>query len=83
MPDRARRPRPLPPRRLPAIPPWSAREHVQQLDRLGIATVLLSGSTPGVHLGDRTSATAGDPPGSRPGVLRANNERLLLRLAGH
>ena len=48
MPDRARRPRPLPPRRLPAIPPWSAREHVQQLDRLGI-TVAARVPT-GVHL---------------------------------
>jgi len=37
---------------MPAIPAWSAGEHVALLDRLGIATALLSISTPGVHLGD-------------------------------
>jgi predicted TIM-barrel fold metal-dependent hydrolase len=35
---------------MPAIPEWSAAEHVALLDRLGIAAALLSVSTPGVHL---------------------------------
>ncbi len=35
----------------PWIPAWSAEEHVQVMDRLGIATSLLSISSPGVHLG--------------------------------
>ncbi len=35
---------------MPAIPAWSAAEHVAQMDRLGIAAALLSVSTPGVHL---------------------------------
>jgi predicted TIM-barrel fold metal-dependent hydrolase len=37
---------------MPAIPEWSAREHVEAMDRLGIATALLSVTTPGVHLDD-------------------------------
>jgi predicted TIM-barrel fold metal-dependent hydrolase len=36
----------------PQIPEWSAEEHVAAMDRLGIATSLLSISSPGVHLGD-------------------------------
>jgi predicted TIM-barrel fold metal-dependent hydrolase len=36
----------------PHIPAWSAEEHVAVMDRLGIATSLLSISSPGVHLGD-------------------------------
>jgi predicted TIM-barrel fold metal-dependent hydrolase len=35
----------------PQIPNWSAEEHVAAMDRLGIATSLLSISSPGVHLG--------------------------------
>jgi predicted TIM-barrel fold metal-dependent hydrolase len=35
----------------PWIPEWSAEEHVQVMDRLGIARSLLSVSSPGVHLG--------------------------------
>jgi predicted TIM-barrel fold metal-dependent hydrolase len=34
----------------PHIPDWSAEEHVAAMDRLGIATSLLSISSPGVHL---------------------------------
>jgi predicted TIM-barrel fold metal-dependent hydrolase len=41
---------------MPAIPDWSAAEHVDLMDRLGIAASLLSVSTPGVHL------TSGDGP---------------------
>jgi predicted TIM-barrel fold metal-dependent hydrolase len=37
---------------MPAIPDWSADEHIAAMDRLGIATSLLSISSPGVHLGD-------------------------------
>ncbi|HEY1740741.1 MAG TPA: amidohydrolase family protein [Acidimicrobiia bacterium] len=37
---------------MPAIPAWSAEEHVAAMDRLGIATSLLSISSPGVHVGD-------------------------------
>jgi predicted TIM-barrel fold metal-dependent hydrolase len=40
----------------PWIPEWSAAEHVRVMDRLGIATSLLSVSSPGVHLGDGASA---------------------------
>lgn len=34
----------------PHIPDWSAEEHLSAMDRLGIATSLLSISSPGVHL---------------------------------
>lgn len=40
---------------MPAIPAWSAAEHVALMDRLGIATSLLSVSTPGVHLAGEAS----------------------------
>lgn len=36
----------------PVLPTWSAREHLAVMDRLGIATALLSISSPGVHLSD-------------------------------
>jgi predicted TIM-barrel fold metal-dependent hydrolase len=36
----------------PQIPSWSAEEHLAAMDRLGIATSLLSISSPGVHFGD-------------------------------
>lgn len=42
----------------PLIPAWSAEEHVAMMDRLGIATSLLSISSPGVHLGHGDSASA-------------------------
>jgi predicted TIM-barrel fold metal-dependent hydrolase len=35
---------------MPRIPEWSDAEHVAAMDRLGIATSLLSISSPGVHL---------------------------------
>jgi 6-methylsalicylate decarboxylase len=35
----------------PEIPLWTAEEHVAAMDRLGIATSMLSVSSPGVHLG--------------------------------
>lgn len=37
---------------MPAIPEWSASEHVAVMDRIGIATSLLSVSSPGVHLSE-------------------------------
>lgn len=40
----------------PQIPPWSAQEHVAAMDRLGIATSLLSISSPGIHLTDAAGA---------------------------
>jgi predicted TIM-barrel fold metal-dependent hydrolase len=43
---------------MPQIPEWSAEAHVALMDRLGIATSLLSVSTPGVHLGDDSAAIA-------------------------
>lgn len=38
----------------PLIPTWSSKEHVAAMDRLGIATSLLSISSPGVHLAAQT-----------------------------
>ena len=40
----------------PQLPEWSADAHVDVLDRLGIATALLSVSSPGVHFGDDAAA---------------------------
>lgn len=40
----------------PQIPDWSADEHVAAMDRLGIATSLLSISSPGVHLAGEPAA---------------------------
>jgi len=40
----------------PVLPNWSAREHLAVMDRLGIATSLLSISSPGVHLADEAAA---------------------------
>ncbi len=42
----------------PLIPAWSSEEHVAVLDQLGIATALLSISSPGVHFGDDEAARA-------------------------
>jgi predicted TIM-barrel fold metal-dependent hydrolase len=39
----------------PEIPAWSAAEHVAAMDRLGIATSLLSISSPGIHLSDEAA----------------------------
>lgn len=40
----------------PQIPAWSAETHVEAMDRLGIATSLLSISSPGVYFGDAAAA---------------------------
>jgi predicted TIM-barrel fold metal-dependent hydrolase len=42
---------------MPRIPDWSAEAHVALMDRLGIATSLLSVSSPGVHLADDMAAS--------------------------
>jgi 6-methylsalicylate decarboxylase len=38
------------------LPVWSAREHVEMMDRFGIAASMLSISSPGVHFGDDEAA---------------------------
>jgi 6-methylsalicylate decarboxylase len=43
---------------MPWIPEWSAPQHVEMMDRLGIARSLLSISSPGVCLGDGSSPAA-------------------------
>ena len=40
----------------PQLPAWSVQEHVDTMDRLSIATSLLSISSPGVHFGDERAA---------------------------
>jgi predicted TIM-barrel fold metal-dependent hydrolase len=42
----------------PRLPEWTASDHVEAMDRLGIATALLSISSPGVHFGDADAAGA-------------------------
>lgn len=42
----------------PQIPEWSPGEHVAAMDRLGIATSLLSISSPGVHLAGEAATRA-------------------------
>jgi predicted TIM-barrel fold metal-dependent hydrolase len=42
----------------PHIPDWSAADHVAAMDRLGIATSVLSISSPGVHLADEATTRA-------------------------
>ncbi|GJG94253.1 amidohydrolase family protein [Cupriavidus pauculus] len=41
---------------MPAIPKWSAAQHVGMMDHLGIATAMLSISAPGLHFGDDAAA---------------------------
>lgn len=40
------------------LPEWSATGHVAMMDRMGIATSMLSISSPGVHFGDNAAAAA-------------------------
>jgi predicted TIM-barrel fold metal-dependent hydrolase len=41
---------------MPGWPTWSASRHLELMDRWGIATSMLSISSPGVHFGDDTAA---------------------------
>jgi 6-methylsalicylate decarboxylase len=41
----------------PQIPTWSAEEHLAAMNRLGVATSLLSISSPGVHLRDGSATS--------------------------
>jgi predicted TIM-barrel fold metal-dependent hydrolase len=41
---------------MPRLPPWTAEDHLAVMDRAGIATALLSISSPGVHFGDDKGA---------------------------
>ncbi|MFG2429503.1 amidohydrolase family protein [Streptomyces sp. NPDC048590] len=41
---------------VPAWPSWSAKAHLELMDRCGIGTSVLSVSSPGVHFGDDTAA---------------------------
>src|SRR5579872_3053996 len=56
----------------PQIPSWSAEEHLAAMDRLGIATSLLSISSPGVHLGD------GGPAGDRARQVNEAGRRAVV-----
>lgn len=58
----------------PHIPEWSSVEHVAMMDRLGIATSLLSISSPGVHLGADADTIA---------LTRACNEEGRRVVADH
>ena len=66
---------------MPQIPAWSAEEHVALMDRLGIATSLLSISTPGVHLAVGRRVRPG-PRGERGGPPRGGRLPGSLRSAG-
>jgi predicted TIM-barrel fold metal-dependent hydrolase len=58
----------------PQIPSWSAEEHVEAMDRLGIAISLLSISSPGVYLGD---------PAATRDRAREMNEEGRRAVVGH
>jgi predicted TIM-barrel fold metal-dependent hydrolase len=63
----------------PYIPEWSAEEHVQVMDRLGIETSYLSVSSPGV-LGDADLARAVNEEGRRAVVDNPGRFGLLASL---
>jgi predicted TIM-barrel fold metal-dependent hydrolase len=63
----------------PYIPEWSAEEHVQVMDRLGIETSYLSVSSPGV-LGDADLARAVNEEGRRAVVEHPGRFGLLASL---
>jgi 6-methylsalicylate decarboxylase len=41
---------------MPYLPNWSADQHLESMDKLGISTAILSVSSPGVHFGDDAKA---------------------------
>ena len=41
-----------------AFPTWQASVHLELMDQWGVATSLLSASSPGVHFGDDAAARA-------------------------
>lgn len=43
---------------IPAFPEWSAQAAIESMDAVGVATALLSISSPGVHFGDDSAARA-------------------------
>ena len=69
---------------MPEVPDWSAEAHVALMDRLGIATSLLSVSSPGVHLDDdaatRDLARAVNEDGRRAVVDHPGRFGLLASL---
>jgi predicted TIM-barrel fold metal-dependent hydrolase len=58
----------------PQLPSWTAAQHLELMDRLGIGTSLLSVSSPGVHFGDDGAARA---------LARAVNEEGHRTVAAH
>jgi len=63
---------------LPAWPHWSAREHLEVMDRTGIARAILSVSSPGVNFGDDAVAVqiARDVNAAAAEISAANPGRL-------
>jgi predicted TIM-barrel fold metal-dependent hydrolase len=64
----------------PYIPEWSAAEHVEFMDRLGIEQSLLSVSSPGVRFGDVDLARAVNEAGRQVVVDQAGRFGLLASL---
>jgi len=58
----------------PQLPSWTAARHVEVMDRLGIATSVLSVSSPGIHFGDDGAARA---------LARAVNDEGHRTVAAH
>ncbi|WP_051840641.1 amidohydrolase family protein [Streptomyces sp. NRRL F-5126] len=65
---------------IPHWPAWSAEAHLELMDRSGIATAMLSTSSPGVHFGDDRAARdlAREVNEFGAGVVRAHPRRFGL-----
>lgn len=59
---------------MPGIPQWSVDAHLAMMERLGIASSVLSISAPGIHFGDDTAARA---------LARHCNEEGALAMRAH